>query len=81
MEKRRLRIFENRMPSKIFGPKRDEVRGEWTRLHHEELYDLYSSPNKPSYYSRDKMMKNEKDGARGKYGGKESCIHRFDWET
>ena len=30
---------------RIFGPRRDEVRGEWTRLHNEELNDLYSSPN------------------------------------
>jgi hypothetical protein len=41
----RLRVFENRVLRKIFGPKRDEVTGEWRRLHKEELYDLYSSPN------------------------------------
>jgi hypothetical protein len=41
----RLRVFENRVFRRIFGPKRDEVTGEWRRLHNEELSDLYSSPN------------------------------------
>jgi hypothetical protein len=40
-----LRVFENRVLRGIFGSKRDEVTGEWRRLHDEELYDLYSSPN------------------------------------
>jgi hypothetical protein len=39
----RLRVFENRVLRKIFGSKRDEVTGEWRRLHDEELYNLYSS--------------------------------------
>jgi hypothetical protein len=41
----KLRVFENRVLRRIFGPKRDEVTGEWRRLHKEELQDLYSSPN------------------------------------
>jgi hypothetical protein len=43
-EERRLRVFENRVLRGIFGPKRDEVTGEWRKLHSEELIGLYSSP-------------------------------------
>jgi hypothetical protein len=44
-EECRLRVFENRVLRRVFGPKRDEVTGEWRRLHNKELYALYSSPN------------------------------------
>jgi hypothetical protein len=44
-EERKLRMFENRALRRIFGPKRDEVTGEWKKLHNEELNDLYSSYN------------------------------------
>jgi hypothetical protein len=44
-EEHRLRVFENRVLRRIFGPKRDEETGEWRRLHNEELHILYSSPN------------------------------------
>jgi len=44
-EERKLRVFENMMLRRIFGPRKDEVTGEWRRLHNEELNDLYSSPN------------------------------------
>jgi len=44
-EERKLRVFENMVLRRIFGPRKDEVMGEWRRLHNEELNDLYSSPN------------------------------------
>jgi hypothetical protein len=44
-EEHRLKVFENRVLRRIFGPKRDDVRGEWRKLHNEELRDLYSSPS------------------------------------
>ena len=44
-EERKLRVFENRVLRRIFGPRRDEITREWRRLHNEELNDLYSSPN------------------------------------
>jgi hypothetical protein len=44
-EERRLRVLENRMLRRIFGPKRDEVTGEWRKLHNEELKDLEPSPH------------------------------------
>jgi hypothetical protein len=44
-EKNRLRVFKNKVLRRIFGPKRDEVTGEWIKLHKEELRNLYSSPS------------------------------------
>jgi hypothetical protein len=44
-EEHRLRVFENRVLRRIFGPKRDEVTEEWRKLHNEGLHDLYSSPS------------------------------------
>jgi hypothetical protein len=44
-EERRLRVFDNRVLRGIFGPKRDEVTGEWRKPHNEELHDLYFPPN------------------------------------
>jgi hypothetical protein len=57
--------------SRIFGPKRDEVTGEWRRLYNEELYDLYSLTK---YYTGDQIKKNGKGGAYSTYGGHERCI-------
>jgi hypothetical protein len=44
-EKHKLRVFENRVLRRIFGPKREEVAGDWRRLRNKELHNLYASPN------------------------------------
>jgi hypothetical protein len=44
-EERRLRVFENRVLRRIFGPNRSEVTGDWRKLHNKEFHNLYSSPN------------------------------------
>ena len=44
-EERRLRVFENRVVRRVFGPKRNEVTGEWRKIHIEKLNDLYSLPS------------------------------------
>jgi hypothetical protein len=44
-EEHRLRVFENRVLRRIFGPKMEEVTGKWMKLHNEELHNLYSSPD------------------------------------
>jgi hypothetical protein len=55
-EEHRLSAFENRVLRRIFGPKRDEVTGEWRRLHNEELNDLYSSPSIIRVFKSRRMM-------------------------
>ena len=64
-EERKLRMFENMVLRSIFGPRRDEVTGEWRRLHNEELKDLYSSLNIVRVI---KTEKNEMGWACGAYG-------------
>jgi hypothetical protein len=69
-------VFKNRVLRRIFGPKRDEVTGEW-RLNNEELNDLYST----KYYSGDQIKKNKVGGACSTNGGGERCIQDFGGET
>ena len=69
----RLRVFENRVPRKISGLKRDEIRG-WRRIHNMELYDLYSSGAH--------IKKNDMDEACGTYGNRRGAVHTgFGGET
>jgi len=68
-EERKLGVFDKRVPREIFVSKRDEVTGEWGKLHNEELNDLYCSPN-----SLCDQIENEISGACSTYGGKDRCI-------
>jgi hypothetical protein len=68
-EERRLRVFENRVLWRIFGPTRDEVTGEWRKLHHEELHDLYSSPNVVRVIKSRKMRQADHVARMGEWRG------------
>jgi hypothetical protein len=70
-EERRLKVFENRVLRGILGTDKDEVTGEWRKLHNEELNDLYSSSNIIPVIKSRRMRWG---GAYGTYGGKERCI-------
>jgi hypothetical protein len=74
-EECRLRVFENRVLRRIFGSKRDQVTGEWRRLHKEKLYALYSSPNII------RVIKSRMGRACSTYGREERCILGFDGKT
>jgi hypothetical protein len=65
-EERRLRVFETRVLRKVFGPKRDEVTGQWRKLYNEELNDLYYLTQ---YCAGGKIETNEMGRACGTYGG------------
>ena len=77
-EERRLRVFENRVLRRIFGPKREEITREWRKLHNVNLNDLFSSP---SIVSGDQIEKNEIGGTCSAYGGEERRIQGFSGET
>ena len=64
------------MLRRVFGPKRNEVTGEWRKLHNGKLSDLYSLPN---IVQGGKLEKNEIGGACGAYGGGERCAQGSDW--
>jgi hypothetical protein len=70
-------VFQNRVLRKIFRTKRYEMTGECRKLHNEELYHLYSSPNSLG----DKIEKNKMGGACSAYGGQERRIEGFGGET
>jgi hypothetical protein len=66
-------VFENRVLRRIFGPKRDEVTGEWRKMHNEELHNLYSSPD-----IFKQVKANEVGGACGTHGRGEKSVKDFD---
>jgi hypothetical protein len=73
-----LRVFENRVLRRIFGPKRDEVTGERRKLHNEELKGLYSLTNIVRVIKSRRMRWG---GACSTYGGRERCVQDFGGET
>ena len=75
-EERRLRVFENRVLMRIFGPRRDEVTGKGRKLHNKELNDLYCSP---SIFRVIKLRRMR--WARYVAGMRERCIQGFGGET
>jgi len=77
-EENRLRVFKNRVFRRIFGHKRDEVTGEWRKLHNEELNEFLLLTQ---YFSGDKIEKNEMDEACSAYGREERRIQGFGGET
>jgi len=94
-EERGLRVFGNRVLRRIFGPKRDEVKGEWRKLHNEEINDLYCSPNIVRVLKSRRMrsaghvarvgdrfaLGSSPYGPESTYGREKSCIHGFSGET
>jgi hypothetical protein len=73
VEEHTLRVFENRVLRRIFGPKRDKVKGEWRRLRNEELYVVYS----PNIIWLDQIKKNETGRVRSTHKRQEKCIQYF----
>jgi hypothetical protein len=76
-EEHKVRVFENRMLRKMSCRTRDEVTGDWRRLHNKELYALYST----KYYSGNQIKNIEMGGACGTYGKPKRCIQGFGGET
>jgi hypothetical protein len=71
-EEHRLGVFENSVLRRIYGTKRDEVTGEWRKLHNEELHNLYSSPDIIR-----QVKANEVGGAHGTHGRGEKIVLGF----
>ena len=70
-------MFENRVLRKIFGPKKDEITGEWRRTQRAALFSVLLT----QHYSGDQIQKNEMGRACGTYGRQEMCIQGFGGET
>jgi hypothetical protein len=76
-EEQKLRVFENRMLRKIYGPKR-EADGLWRKLHDDELHSLYSSLNIVRVIQSRRMRW---AGHVAMHGGGERCLQGFGWEA
>ena len=74
-EESKLTAFENRVPRRIFGPRRDKVTSEWKKLHNEELNDLHSTPIKV------RVIKSRRIRWAEHVARRERCIQGFVWET
>jgi hypothetical protein len=72
-----IMVFENMAMRRTFRPKRDEVTGEWRRLHNEELYNLYST----KCYSGEKIKRKEMGRASSHCGWDQQCLQPFGGET
>jgi hypothetical protein len=71
-------MFENRILRRIFGPKKDEVTGEWRKLHDEELHNLYSSPN---FIKQIKSGRMKWEGHVARMGEERKVYMFFLWES
>jgi hypothetical protein len=76
LEEHRLKVFENTVLRNIFGPKRDEVKVGWRKLHNEELHKLYFSPNVIRMINSAMM-----DRVCSTHGGEEECIYDMGWKA
>jgi hypothetical protein len=74
-EEHRLRVLENRVLRRVFGPKRDEVTGGWRKLR-EELHNLYSSPDIIRVI---KSWRMKRAGPVARMGGDKKCVQNFGW--